>query len=288
MNTPASESKADWLSSIVSRSKLSLSRVKQVIVGSDSLDEQDLTLIDSSDMSGNSMLVLSDIQKRYQLGPIESVILKDLNLDVRTGDLVAIMGASGSGKSTLMNIMGLMDRPTSGAYQLGGYDLADLDDNQRSDLRARSIGFVFQTSYLLPRLTAWQNVVMPLTYLGQSEHALREVGVEMLERVGMEERADHLPNQLSGGQQQRVSIARALIGNPALILGDEPTGALDADTSREVMQLLVRLNDEHKVTIIIITHDYEVARQCKRVVHLVEGHIKDWQPSSDSEFASQS
>ena len=281
-------SQASWWHRATNFSIDSINAVKRTVLGQSDSDLQKHALIDTDKLEGQSMLTLKDIQKRYQLGPIETTILHDLNLDIATGDLVAIMGASGSGKSTLMNIMGLMDSPTNGSYRIGGYDVADLSDDDRSDLRAQSIGFVFQTSYLLSRLTSWQNVVMPLTYLGQSEHALRQVGIEMLERVGMASHVDHLPNQMSGGQQQRVSIARALVGNPAVIFGDEPTGALDANTSREITGLLAQLNEQHGVTIVIITHDYEVARQCNRVVHLVDGIIKDWQKSGNPVQAARS
>ncbi len=218
-------------------------------------------------------IALTAIRKRYVVGPVSTDILHGVNLEVPRGDLLAIMGASGCGKSTLMNIMGLMDRPSGGSCVIGGREVSAMTDDERSEHRNRSIGFVFQSSFLLPRLSAWENVALPLAYRGHATAAARLKAEEMLARVGMEARTEHLPNQLSGGQQQRVAIARALIGRPSIILADEPTGALDAQTAEEIMGLFISLNADDGVTAVVITHDAQVARQCGRVVRLVDGVI---------------
>lgn len=219
------------------------------------------------------MLKLKDIYKSYQQGSQEFPILKGIDLHVKEGDFLAIMGPSGSGKSTLMNIIGCLDKASSGTYHIEGTDVSELSDNQLSDLRNQKIGFVFQNFNLMPKLTACQNVELPLTYMKIPKKERRERALEMLRLVGLEERSDFKPMELSGGQKQRVAIARALVTNPSFILGDEPTGALDTKTSVQIMDLFKQFNDEGK-TIVIITHEPEVAQLCKQTVILRDGNIE--------------
>ena len=219
------------------------------------------------------MLELKDIHKSYQQGSQEFPILKGIDLHVKEGDFLAIMGPSGSGKSTLMNIIGCLDKASSGTYHIEGTDVSELSDNQLSDLRNQKIGFVFQNFNLMPKLTACQNVELPLTYMKIPKKERRERALEMLRLVGLEERSDFKPMELSGGQKQRVAIARALVTNPSFILGDEPTGALDTKTSVQIMDLFKQFNDEGK-TIVIITHEPEVAQLCKQTVILRDGNIE--------------
>ena len=219
------------------------------------------------------MLKLKDIHKSYQQGSQEFPILKGIDLHVKEGDFLAIMGPSGSGKSTLMNIIGCLDKASSGTYHIEGTDVSELSDNQLSDLRNQKIGFVFQNFNLMPKLTACQNVELPLTYMKIPKKERRERALEMLRLVGLEERSDFKPMELSGGQMQRVAIARALVTNPSFILGDEPTGALDTKTSVQIMDLFKQFNDEGK-TIVIITHEPEVAQLCKQTVILRDGNIE--------------
>ncbi|CEL90083.1 ABC transporter ATP-binding protein [Streptococcus sanguinis] len=219
------------------------------------------------------MLKLKDIHKSYQQGSQEFPILKGIDLHVKEGDFLAIMGPSGSGKSTLMNIIGCLDKASSGTYHIEGTDVSELSDNQLSDLRNQKIGFVFQNFNLMPKLTACQNVELPLTYMKIPKKERRERAMEMLRLVGLEERSDFKPMELSGGQKQRVAIARALVTNPSFILGDEPTGALDTKTSVQIMDLFKQFNDEGK-TIVIITHEPEVAQLCKQTVILRDGNIE--------------
>ena len=219
------------------------------------------------------MLKLKDIHKSYQQGSQEFPILKGIDLHVKEGDFLAIMGPSGSGKSTLMNIIGCLDKASSGTYHIEGTDVSELSDNQLSDLRNQKIGFVFQNFNLMPKLTACQNVELPLTYMKIPKKERRERALEMLRLVGLEERSDFKPMELSGGQRQRVAIARALVTNPSFILGDEPTGALDTKTSVQIMDLFKQFNDEGK-TIVIITHEPEVAQLCKQTVILRDGNIE--------------
>lgn len=219
------------------------------------------------------MLKLKDIHKSYQQGSQEFPILKGIDLHVKEGDFLAIMGPSGSGKSTLMNIIGCLDKSSSGTYHIEGTDVSELSDNQLSDLRNQKIGFVFQNFNLMPKLTACQNVELPLTYMKIPKKERRERALEMLRLVGLEERSDFKPMELSGGQKQRVAIARALVTNPSFILGDEPTGALDTKTSVQIMDLFKQFNDEGK-TIVIITHEPEVAQLCKQTVILRDGNIE--------------
>ena len=219
------------------------------------------------------MLKLKDIHKSYQQGSQEFPILKGIDLHVKEGDFLAIMGPSGSGKSTLMNIIGCLDKASAGSYYIEGTDVSDLSDNQLSDLRNQKIGFVFQNFNLMPKLTACQNVELPLTYMKVPKKERRERALEMLRLVGLEERSDFKPMELSGGQKQRVAIARALVTNPSFILGDEPTGALDTKTSVQIMELFKQFNEQGK-TIVIITHEPEVAQLCKQTVVLRDGNIE--------------
>jgi putative ABC transport system ATP-binding protein len=221
------------------------------------------------------MIELKDIRKSYPLGPLQIEVLKGVSLEIRPGDLLSIMGSSGSGKSTLMNIIGLLDNPTSGTYVFGEDNVLGLSDQRLSIIRNRNIGFVFQQFQLLPRLSALDNVGIPLVYRGTPVQARRKLSLEHLEKVGMADRAHHKPSELSGGQQQRVAIARALVGKPSIILADEPTGALDTRVGQEVMDLFKELNAKEGITIIIITHDAKVAAQCVRRVVMNDGLLTD-------------
>ena len=223
-----------------------------------------------------SLIELRDIEKTYHLGEMSVPVLHDINFTIEQGEYVALMGASGSGKSTLMNILGCLDRPSSGEYWLDGQEVGSLSGDARAMVRNRKIGFVFQSFNLLPRTTALDNVIMPLTYTkaGMSGHEARERGLAMLERVGLSGRVKHFPSQLSGGQQQRVAIARALINRPPVLFADEPTGNLDTKTSKEVLQMFRELNEEG-ITVILVTHDAEVGRHAKRVIHIRDGQIVD-------------
>ncbi len=219
-----------------------------------------------------SMISLNDITKTYHLESIEVPVLKRINLSIEEGEYVAIMGASGSGKSTLMNIIGCLDRPSSGEYFLAGQELTMLDDNELADIRNQYIGFVFQQFNLLPRLTSLANVMLPMIYADVDKSQRIEQATAALVQVGLSERIQNRPNQLSGGQQQRVAIARALVNHPALVIADEPTGALDSTTSEEIMNLLTELNQQG-TTIALVTHDANVAAQTKRIIRMMDGVI---------------
>lgn len=219
------------------------------------------------------MLDIEDIRKSYRIGPTEVNVLKGINLSVATGELLAIIGPSGSGKSTLMHMLGLLEKPDSGTYRIEGSKVLYDDDRVLSTLRNRKIGFVFQQYHLLPKLTALENVGVPLTYRGLSMTEIRQKSIEFLTKVDIMQRADHRPSEMSGGQQQRVAIARALVGSPSIILADEPTGALDVKTGEEIMELFQRLNRDEGITIVIITHNPELASQCGRSVKIIDGMI---------------
>jgi ABC-type lipoprotein export system ATPase subunit len=223
------------------------------------------------------LIELQEICKTYHMGDIDVPVLKGVTLQVVRGELVALMGASGSGKSTLMNLLGCLDRPTSGRYWLEGQEVSRLSPDERAMMRNGKLGFVFQNFNLLPRTSALDNVAMPLTYAAEdlSERQARERAEEMLTRVGLADRLDHEPSQLSGGQQQRVAIARALINRPSILFADEPTGNLDSTTSEEILQMFEQLNARDGLTIMLVTHDANVARHARRTIHIHDGLIQN-------------
>ncbi len=218
----------------------------------------------------DTICLLKDIKKTYTIGDIEVEVLKGINLEIKRGEFVAIMGTSGSGKTTLLNIIGCLDRPTSGRYFLAGREVSGLDDNELSEVRNKHIGFIFQNFYLLPYVTVLENVLLPALYSDSSINKAK--AMEILRLVGLSERARFKPSQLSGGQQQRVAIARALINEPDLILADEPTGQLDSNTAREIMDLLKELNKKGK-TIILVTHDNNIAGYAEKIIQIKDGVI---------------
>jgi len=220
------------------------------------------------------VIELRDIVKKYFIGaPNELTVLKGMSLDIEEGSFVAVVGQSGSGKSTLMNILGALDRPTTGEYQLDGVNVSELPDSELSRIRNQKIGFVFQTFNLIPRISALANVELPMFYKGIGKRERRERAKELLRLVEMEDRMAHLPNELSGGQKQRVAIARSLANDPAMILADEPTGALDTQTGNLVMDIFLRINREEKKTVILITHNEALAKKTDRVVTIQDGMI---------------
>ena len=218
------------------------------------------------------ILNLQNIYKDYQQEKLVVPVLKDVSLTVEEGEYVAIMGPSGSGKTTLMNIIGCLDRPTSGTYELAGENVLKLKDRELSDLRLKSIGFVFQSFQLMPRESAVENVALPLSYAGVRKKERRIRATKALERVGLGDRVNFRPTQLSGGQQQRVAIARAMVNHPKILLADEPTGALDSKSGEQIMELFDSLNEEG-VTIVMITHDPRIAAKAKRIVRIIDGEI---------------
>ena len=217
------------------------------------------------------MIRLEDVTKIYQMGEVEVGALQGVSLEIDEGEIVAIMGPSGSGKSTLMHVIGCLDVPTAGRYVLDGQDIGAMSDNRLSEIRGRQIGFVFQTYNLLPRLTARANVEIPLVYGRGSDRGRR--ALEALERVGLGDRANHKPAELSGGQQQRVGIARALVKQPRILLADEPTGNLDSQSSGEIMAILKRLNEDVGLTVILVTHELDIANHARRVVSMFDGRV---------------
>src|SRR5439155_11078717 len=232
------------------------------------------------------LIKLEDITKTYHLGEIDVPVLKGVSLEIGRGEMVALMGASGSGKTTLMNLLGCLDRPTAGRYWLDGEEVSQISADARALVRNKKIGFVFQSFNLLPRTSALENVMMPLAYTAAelSPRAARERAAHLLGRVGLGDRLDHEPSQLSGGQQQRVAIARALVNQPPILLADEPTGNLDSKTSVEILRMFQRLNEEEGITIILVTHDPNVAGHARRVIHVSDGQIVNgsYQPEAVS------
>ena len=218
------------------------------------------------------ILNLQNIYKDYQQEKLVVPVLKDVSLTVEEGEYVAIMGPSGSGKTTLMNMIGCLDRPTSGTYELAGENVLKLKDRELSDLRLKSIGFVFQSFQLMPRESAVENVALPLSYAGVRKKERRSRATKALERVGLGDRVNFRPTQLSGGQKQRVAIARAMVNHPKILLADEPTGALDSKSGEQIMELFDSLNEEG-VTIVMITHDPRIAAKAKRIVRIIDGEI---------------
>ena len=216
-----------------------------------------------------------ELTKVFKMGDVEVHALRGLSVQINRGEVVSIMGPSGSGKSTLMNILGCLDRPTSGDYCLDGECISDLNDNQLADIRNQKVGFVFQSFNLLPRSTALANVELPLRYARHNGKNRRQRSRTALESVGLADRMTHRPNELSGGQQQRVAIARALVNEPSIIMADEPTGNLDTKSGDEIMELLLKLNKERGTTLIIVTHDPEIAEQTQRVIHIRDGVVEE-------------
>ena len=223
-------------------------------------------------MEKRTILTMKGIVKQYMVGGEVSTVLKGIDLTVEEGEFLAVLGPSGSGKSTLMNIIGCLDVPTAGEYILDGRVIGSQDEKTLAKIRHQEIGFIFQSFFLMQRQTALQNVKLPLIYGDVPEREQNERAAEMLRRVGLEDKMNYYPNQLSGGQQQRVAIARAMCNNPAILLADEPTGALDQKTGRQVMELFHKINDEGK-TIIMITHDANIAAHAKRIVRILDGNI---------------
>jgi putative ABC transport system ATP-binding protein len=227
------------------------------------------------------MIEIEDVTRTYHLGSIEVPALRGISLRVERGEVVAIMGPSGSGKSSLMNILGCLDKPTTGRYSLDGEDVGSLEEDALAGIRNRKIGFVFQTFNLLPRATAFSNVELPLTY-GKQDGVVRERVEAALAAVGLADRMNHRPTELSGGQQQRVAIARAMVNAPPLLLADEPTGNLDSKTGAGILELLLRMNRERGLTLVLVTHDHRIAAQAGRVIRLYDGLI-----DSDGDLADE-
>jgi putative ABC transport system ATP-binding protein len=233
------------------------------------------------------VIELDHIHKVYTMGDVEVHALRGVSLTIREGEFVAIMGASGSGKSTTMNIIGCLDRPTKGTYILDGQDVSELSKDERADIRCQKIGFVFQGFNLLSRTSALENVELPMLYLGIDGPTRHQRAMDALASVGLAGREQNHPNQLSGGQQQRVAVARSLVNNPALILADEPTGNLDSRTSVEVMEIFQRLNRERGITLVLVTHEPDIAQYAQRVIVFKDGKIKSDQPVPDQRDAAE-
>ncbi|GGI43051.1 ABC transporter ATP-binding protein [Mammaliicoccus stepanovicii] len=220
------------------------------------------------------MIELVDINRHFKNGNEENHILKDINIKIKEGEFIAIMGPSGSGKSTLINILGFIDRGYKGDYLFKGENFKKSSDNQLSDIRNKTVGFVFQNFKLIQNNTILENVSIPLVYAGLSSQERKEKVIETLHEVGLYDKENLVPNKLSGGQQQRVAIARAIINNPKFIIADEPTGALDSKTSKDIMDLFIKLNKEHKTTMILVTHDRKVADKADRIIHILDGRVQ--------------
>jgi len=216
------------------------------------------------------MIRLQDIIKVYPMGKRELTVLQGINVHIKQGELVAIMGPSGSGKTTMLNLIGCLDKPTSGSYYLEGKEVSRLNSSELAKIRGEKIGFIFQTFNLLPRLSALANVELGMRYCGGSD---RRRAMEALARVGLSDRANHRPTELSGGEQQRVAIARALVKNPPLILADEPTGNLDSRSGEEIISILTTLHSEQGITLVLVTHEANIAHQCQRIIHLKDGQV---------------
>ena len=226
----------------------------------------------------DAIIVIEQLKKSYDLGEVKVEALRGIDMRIRRGEFVAIMGASGSGKSTFMNILGCLDRPTSGRYLLEGLDVSQMSGDQLAEVRNKKVGFVFQNFNLLPRTSALENVEVPLLYDGTAYRDRHARALAALKAVGLEERAGHHPGQLSGGQQQRVAIARSLVNRPAIILADEPTGNLDSETSVEIMGLLQGLNAEQRITVVLVTHESDIARYAERVIVFRDGVMVEDRP----------
>ena len=231
-------------------------------------------------------IVLENIKKIYDMGETKISALKDVSFTIRSGEMVAVMGASGSGKSTLLNILGCLDRPSGGTYHLDGENVSRLDKNQLAVIRNKKIGFVFQGFHLLGRVSVLANVQLPMIYAGAGKEEMAERAKEALAWVGLSKYLRHYPGQMSGGQQQRVAIARALVNNPSLILADEPTGALDSKTSVEIISVLQRLNIEKGITVVIVTHEKDISLYCRRLINLRDGRVIGDTPVPDARNAA--
>ncbi|MEW5976817.1 MAG: ABC transporter ATP-binding protein [Acidobacteriota bacterium] len=223
--------------------------------------------------AGETAISLRDVTKIYDSGAVRVEALRGITLEILRGQFVAIMGASGSGKSTMLNILGCLDRPTQGTYHLDGIDVSTFSASRRADIRNQKIGFIFQSFNLLPRTSVWENVEAPMLYAGIPKTERRRRIEEVLRVVGIPDKAKALPNQLSGGQQQRVAVARALVNQPAILLADEPTGNLDSATSEEIMKFLQRLNQQQGITLVMVTHEHDIAAYAGRVIHMKDGCI---------------